>query len=69
MPSVDFHHLSAQERLELIGEIWSTLEPEAVPVSDAQKLEIERRLKTLDEDIANGRDAAEVLADLRRRYG
>jgi hypothetical protein len=38
-------------------------------VTAAQEAEIERRLSTLDKDIASGRDAADVLADLRRRFG
>jgi len=67
MAAIDFSHLSPQERLDLIGELWDSLSPAAVPVTPAQKAEIKRRLETLDQDIANGRDAAEVLADLRRR--
>jgi putative addiction module component (TIGR02574 family) len=66
MAVIDFSHLSAEERLDLIGELWDSLSPAAVPVTAAQQAEIARRLETLDKDIANGRDAAEVLADLRR---
>jgi putative addiction module component (TIGR02574 family) len=69
MSTIDFSHLSQQERLELIGELWDSLDPNAVPVTAAQKAEIDRRLATLDVDIANGRDAADVLAELRRRFG
>jgi putative addiction module component (TIGR02574 family) len=67
MAAINFSHLSPQERLNLIEELWDSLSPSAVPVTPAQKTEIKRRLATLDQDIANGRDAAEVLADLRRR--
>jgi len=67
MAAMNFSHLSPQERLNLIEELWDSLSPGAVPVTPAQKTEIKRRLATLDQDIANGRDAAEVLADLRRR--
>ena len=67
MPTLDFSHLSPQERLDLIEDLWDSLNPAAVPVTPAQKAEIDRRLATLDQDIASGRDAAEVLADLRRR--
>jgi putative addiction module component (TIGR02574 family) len=65
--AIDFSHLSPEERLDLIGELWDSLSPAAAPVTAAQKSEIRRRLATLDQDIAEGRDAAEVLADLRRR--
>lgn len=68
MPSVEFRHLSTQERLDLIGEIWDSLEAEAVPLTAAQTAELDRRLATLDEDMKHGRDARDVLADLRRRY-
>ena len=66
MPSVDFHHLSPQERIDLIGEIWDSIEAEAVPLTPAQTAELDRRLETLDEDIKHGKDARDVLADLRR---
>jgi putative addiction module component (TIGR02574 family) len=69
MPTIDFSHLSPQERLDLIGELWDSLTPDTAPVTAAQKAEIKRRLATLDKDIAKGRDAAEVLADLRRQHG
>jgi putative addiction module component (TIGR02574 family) len=67
MSKIDFSHLSQQERLDLIGELWDSLDP--VPPTPAQEAEIGRRLATLDQDIEKGRDAAEVLADLRRRRG
>jgi hypothetical protein len=57
MPAFDFSHLSRQERLD----------PDNVRVTAEQKAELRRRRATLDADIANGRDAADVLADLRRR--
>lgn len=69
MAAIDFSHLSPQERLDLIGEIWDSLSPATVPVTRAQEAEIKRRLATLDRDIEQGRDAGDVLADLRRRHG
>jgi putative addiction module component (TIGR02574 family) len=68
MPSIDFRHLSARERIDLIGEIWDSIEADAVPLTAAQEAELDRRLVTLDEDIKQGREAGEVLAELRRRY-
>jgi hypothetical protein len=38
-----------------------------VPVTAKQWAEIEHRLETLDKDIETGRDADDVLADMRRR--
>ena len=68
MPTRDYSHLSARERIDLIGEIWDSIDAEAVPLTVAQEAGLDRRLATLDEDIKQGRDAAEVLADLRLRY-
>jgi putative addiction module component (TIGR02574 family) len=67
MSRIDFSHLSQQERLDLIGELWDSLEP--IPPTSAHEAEIVRRLATLDQDIEAGRDAAEVLAGLRRHQG
>ena len=42
----ELHKLSVDERLELIERIWDSLvdEPESVPITDAQRREIDRRL-------------------------
>lgn len=68
MSALDYSHLSARERIDLIGEIWDSIDAEAIPLTTAQETELDRRLATLDEDIEQGRDAAEVLADLRHSY-
>ena len=69
MTTLDFSCLSQEERINLIGELCDSLDRDDLPVTAAQKAELEHRLKSLDEDIAQGREAAEVLADLRRRHG
>jgi putative addiction module component (TIGR02574 family) len=69
MAVVEFSHLSPEQRLDLIGQLWDSLTPGEAPVTHAQKAEINRRLATLDRDIEQGRDADDVLADLRRRQG
>ena len=67
MSAIDFSHLSQQERLDLIGELWDSLS--VVPLTPAQEAEVMRRLETLDRDIETSRDSAEVLDALRRRHG
>ena len=65
--------LSPEERLDLLEELWDSLsgEPAAVPMTDAQREELDRRLDDLDADIASGRPAgipwSEVLEQLRSR--
>jgi len=43
MPSIDFSHLSPQERLDLIGELWDSLDGADVPVSPELRAELDRR--------------------------
>lgn len=68
MPAIDYRHMTTAEKLDLIGEIWDSIDQETVALTDEQAAELDRRLATLDEDIKDGRDAAEVSAELRRRY-
>lgn len=46
--------MSIEERLELIGELWDSLDDKDVPITDAQKAEIERRLESFASDKAQG---------------
>ncbi len=68
MTTIDIESLSPQERLDLIGQLWDSLDANDVQLTAAQAAELDRRLETLDEDIKDGRDAGDVLAELRRRY-
>lgn len=47
---LDYKALSAADRLRLIEEIWDSLSdtPESVPLTDAQREELDRRLDGLD---------------------
>ena len=67
MPAIDYRHMTTAEKLDLIGEIWDSIDQETIALTDEQAAELDRRLATLDEDIKDGRDAAEVSAELRRR--
>lgn len=49
--SVDIKSLSPEERLALIEEIWDSLDQDDVPVTDAQRAELDRRSADLDRDI------------------
>ncbi|MBI3438125.1 MAG: addiction module protein [Proteobacteria bacterium] len=42
--------LSAAERLALIEQLWDSLSDAAVPLPDAQRRELDRRLQTIDEE-------------------
>ena len=63
MRTVDLDSLTPAEKLELIGELWDSLEADDVSLTKAQKDEIDRRLE-LDEP---GVPWEEVEARLRSR--
>ncbi len=68
MAVVDLVKLSPEERLRLIDEIWESLStsPASIPVTDAQREELDRRLDDLERD-GRGIPWTEVLAHIRTR--
>jgi putative addiction module component (TIGR02574 family) len=66
MPSVEFRHLSPQERIDLIGEICDSLEGESVPLSAEWKVELDRRNAGFAVDRAQAVPWSEVREKLRR---
>jgi putative addiction module component (TIGR02574 family) len=61
--------LSPEERLHLLDQIWESLSetPEAVPLTNAQREELDRRLDELERDGPVGIPWQEVLGRLRSR--
>jgi putative addiction module component (TIGR02574 family) len=68
MTTIDIFSLSPQERLELIGRLWDSLDSEDVRLTPAQEAELDRRLATLDEDIKAGSTWEQIDAELDRSY-
>lgn len=73
---LDFSHLTLDERLQLVEDLWDSLAlgaPEAVPVPESHVREVERRLAVYRRDGDRGRPWQEVLdeidAGLGRRAG
>lgn len=66
-PNIDVKQLSAEERLILIEQIWDSLEAEAVPVTEAQKTELDRRIDEMDRDGERGIPWEDVLTRIRGR--
>ena len=66
---VDVERLTPDEQLELIGELWENLskKPEDVPLTDAQRTEIDLRSDELDEDLRAGRPLGIPWEDVFRR--
>jgi len=67
MAVIDIAALSPEERLQLLEELWESLceTPEAVPLTDAQREELDRRLDDLEREGPIGIPWEEVV----RRIG
>ncbi len=68
-PDVNLNDLTAAERLQLIEELWDSLsdDPSAIPLTDAQIAELERRLAEYRRDGDPGQPCHEVLDALEER--
>jgi putative addiction module component (TIGR02574 family) len=55
--------LTPPERLALIAQLWDSLDQEQLPLTSAQKAELERRLSSLHEDRRNGVTWASLKAE------
>ena len=67
MGTIDIAKLSPKERLELLEELWDSLSPEAIAMTDAQTKELDRRLDELDREGPVGIPWSEVLDRIRNR--
>lgn len=66
---VDISRLTPAERLQLVEELWDSLLPEEVPLTDAQAAEIDRREAVHRVDPQRGRPWREVLDEIERARG
>lgn len=65
MPNVDFHHLSARERLDLIGDLLDSLDEGEIPLSADQRAELDRRTATFEADRVHALPWSAVRETLR----
>jgi putative addiction module component (TIGR02574 family) len=59
--------LTPPERLALISQLWDSLEDDRLPLTAAQREELDRRLATLDQDRREGVTWAALQAELEHR--
>ena len=66
---IDITTLSREEQLQLLEKLWDSLSstPEAIPLTDTQREELDRRLDELDREGPVGIPAEEVLDRLHTR--
>jgi putative addiction module component (TIGR02574 family) len=62
-------HLSIDERIRLVEDLWDSIaaDQKALPLTQEQRLELDRRLDRYDNDAAPAQPAAEAIARIRRR--
>ena len=65
----DIEKLNVEERLRLIEALWESLssDPSRVPITHAQKEELDRRLDAIDDGDDAGIPWNEVLERIRKR--
>lgn len=61
--------LPLDERIKLVEDLWDSIaaDQKALPLTPAQRAELDRRLDAYELDRNAGRLASEVLADTRKR--
>ena len=66
---LDIASLTPEERLDLLEELWDSLgaTPEAIPLTEAQRAELDRRLDDLEREGPVGIPWDEVLGRIRGR--
>ncbi len=64
-PAADTEQLAPEERLALIERLWDSLSDDDVPLTDAQREELNRRLDSLDREGPIGIPWEQVYRHLR----
>lgn len=61
--------LPLQQRVQLVEDLWDSIaqDQQALPVTDAQRAELDRRLDAYELDGNQGRDASTVLNEIRQK--
>ena len=62
-PAVDINSLTPEQKLRLIEELWDSLSDDDIPITEAQKQELERRLA----DLESNPDRVVPWDEVRRR--
>jgi putative addiction module component (TIGR02574 family) len=67
-PIFDFHHLTAEERVQLAEDLWDSLAefPEPLPLTGGQAEELDRRVEEYRRDGNPGTPWAEALDEIEQ---
>lgn len=69
-PAFDYHQLTISERLQLVEDIWDSIAseaPDAVPLTTAQRAELDRREAEHRRDPNSAVEWEEIRKELFRR--
>jgi putative addiction module component (TIGR02574 family) len=69
MSELDINSLTPQERLDLIGRLWDSLDQEDVSLTPALEAELARRMKSFDTDAKSAVSWEAIEDGLRNRRG
>lgn|GEM_PF-2355468 len=69
IPVDEIMRLPVDERLRLAEDIWDSLRaaPDLLPLTDAQRVELDRRLELYRSDLDQGDDIDDVIGRIRRQ--
>lgn len=61
--------LPINERIQLVEDIWDSIAADqtALPITEAQKKELEKRLRAYEKDGIVGRESSVAIADIRNK--
>ena len=65
----DLRTLSIGERMQLVEDIWDSIAADqaVLPLTDEQRVELDRRLDAYETDNIQGREASEIVKALKDR--
>lgn len=66
-PALDVHALTPEERIDLIGQLWDSLDPEPLAPSSEVIDELRRRSAALDVSIERGEPLGESWESVKAR--
>jgi putative addiction module component (TIGR02574 family) len=69
MMNTKLSKLPVEERIRLVEELWDSIasDQKALPLTDEQKAELDRRLDVYEADGNRGRLATESITEIRRK--
>ena len=65
----DLRTLSIDERMQLVEDIWDSIAADqaALPLTNEQRVELDRRLDAYERDKIKGREVSDVVTALKKR--